>query len=311
MPRKKRKKKKQGGIKTKKSVGFGFEDITKLVKGDPKVKTEMNLQTLRDNRNMVVIPSKAPGNVYYNINDAGVVEDTRDFVYEDGTRVARGTEYHIHIDPDTKRETYMTEGVHKFESEKILRINGNTLLGSYIKIKGNRPPKDYLEPYEWSPTKKDIKRGFAIRTFVRQAYGAREVYEISELDVEKSGLLYETIQVDWAVGYNQQLVFDENEKNLKILEEGGFVELLDELNEYDGYLGDEDVIQQKLLDMVPKKPKLEFDPQDFGGKKKVKKGAKKKKKKKKKSGMGSSGGTQGGSSGGSSGGGSGGGGGAY
>ena len=37
-----------------------------------------------------------------------------------------------------------------------------------------------------------------------------------ELDVEKSGLLYETIQVDWA-GYNQQLVFDENEKNLKIL----------------------------------------------------------------------------------------------
>ena len=34
--------KKQGGIKTKKSVGFGFEDITKLVKGDPKVKTEMN-----------------------------------------------------------------------------------------------------------------------------------------------------------------------------------------------------------------------------------------------------------------------------
>ena len=79
---------------------------------------------------------------------------------------------------------------------------------------------------------------------------------------------------------------------------------MDELNEYDGYLGDEDVIQQKLLDMVPKKPKFEFDPQDFGGKKKVKKGGKKKKKKKKKSGMGSSGGTQGGSSGGSSGGGS-------
>ena len=73
---------------------------------------------------------------------------------------------------------------------------------------------------------------------------------------------YYTKQYKLTGRYNQQLVFDENEKNLKILEEGGFVELLDELNEYDGYLGDEDVIQQKLLDMVPKKPKFEFDPQD-------------------------------------------------
>ncbi len=300
MPRKKRKKKKQGGIKKKKTLGL-FGDISKFIKGDPKVKTEMNLQTLRDKRNMVVVPSKAPNNVYYNINDAGVVEDTRDFVYEDGTRVARGTEYHIHIDPDTKRETYMSEGVHAFESEKIFRVNGDTLLGSYIKIKGNRPPKDYLEPYQWSPTKKDIKRGFAIRTFVRQAYGAREVYEISELDAEKSGLLYEKIQVDWSVGYNQQLVFDENEKNLKILEEAGYVELLDELNEYDGYLGEEDLIKERLLEFSKKI--IRPSQIKFGGKKKSKKGSKKKKKKKK-------GGSKG-SGAGSSGGGSGGGGGAY
>ena len=106
----------------------------------------------------------------------GVVEQIRETLYTKMEQESRGTEYHIHTDPDTKRETYMTEGVHKFESEKILRINGNTLLGSYIKIKGNRPPKDYLA-HEWSPTKKDIKRGFAIRTFVRQPI-PREVYEI-------------------------------------------------------------------------------------------------------------------------------------
>ena len=196
----------------------------------------------------------------------------------------------------------MTEGVHKFESEKIFRVNGDTLLGSYIKIKGNRPPKDYLEPYQWSPTKKDIKRGFAIRTFVRQSYGAREVYEISELDAEKSGLLYEKIQVDWSVGYNQQLVFDENEKNLKILEDAGYVELLDELNEYDGYLGEEDPIKERLLEFSKKV--IRPSQIKFGGKKKVKKGGKKKKKKKKK-------GSSSGNVTGYSGGGSGGGGGAY
>jgi uncharacterized membrane protein YgcG len=307
MPRKKRKKKKQGGIQKKKTTQFGFDNISNLLPGNWKTK----LETLRNEMNKVNIPSKRPGNIYYNINNAGVVTDTRDFVYDDGTYVERGTEYHIHIDPDTKEEVYMTEGVHSHESETITRVNGATLLGQYIGIRGKKPEKEYLKSYDWSPTKKDIKRGFAIRTFVRQAYGAREVYEVSELDAEKSGILYEKIQVDWAVGYNKELVFDSNEKNLEILEEAGYTELLDELDELDGYLGDEDPLMTKLLDMVPKKPKFEFDPQDFGGKKKVKKGAKKKKKKKKKSGMGSSGGTQGGSSGSSSGGGSGGGGGAY
>ena len=33
---------------------------------------------------------------------------------------------------------------------------------------------------------------------------------------------------------------------------------MDELDELDGYLGDEDPLMTKLLDMVPKKPKIEL-----------------------------------------------------
>lgn len=299
---KNKKKKNKKGKKKKNSklfanLGFDLDAVKNYLPGA----WERNLETLRNERNKVNVPSKRPGNIYYNINNAGVVEDTRDFVYEDGTRVARGTEYHIHIDPDTKRETYMTEKIHKFESMKIIRVNGSTLLGNYINIKGNRPEREYLKPYDWSPAKKDIKRGYSIRTFVRQAYGAREVYEISELDAEKSGILYEKISVDWAVGYNQDLVFQENEKNLEILEEAGYVELLDELNEYDGFLGEEDPVKAKLLEMND--AVFRFDPSKLGSKKKKKKKGSKGKKKKK-------GGSKG-SGAGSSGGGSGGGGGAY
>ena len=92
---------------------------------------------------------------------------------------------------------------------------------------------------------------------------------------------------------------------MKILEDAGYVELLDELNEYDGYLGEEDPIKERLLEFSKKV--IRPSQIKFGGKKKVKKGGKKKKKKKK---GGSKGGASGGSQGGSSGG-SGGGGGAY
>ena len=96
--------------------------------------------------------------------------------------------------------------------------------------------------------KKTSKGVLRSRTFVVRQSVWKEVYEISELDPRKKWNYTKKFQVDWSVGYNQQLVFDENEKNLEILEDPGYVELLDELNEYDGYLGEEDV----LLDMVPK-----------------------------------------------------------
>ena len=150
------------------------------------------------------------------------------------------------------------------------------------KRKKKKTRRNILKSYDWSPTKKDIKRGFAIRTFVRQGMVEKEVYEVSELDAEKSGILYEKIQVDWTVGYNKELVFDSNEKNLEILEEAGYIELLDELDELDGYLGDEDVIMTKLLDMVPKKPKLNLTHKISVVKRKLKRVERRKRRKRKK-----------------------------
>ena len=84
-----------------------------------------------------------------------MITDTRDFVYDDGTYVERGTEYHIHTILIQKKR-YTFEGVHSHESETIILIT--TLLGQYIGIRGKKPEKEYLKSYDWSPTKKDIKR---------------------------------------------------------------------------------------------------------------------------------------------------------
>ena len=304
----KKKKNKNKKRQKKRTVNLGLGDISAFLPGQGKQNSEDNFELLRAKMNKIPIPSKQPNNVFYNINNAGVVQHTNEFLYADRTMVPRGTPYHIHIDPDTKVETYMTEGVHSPQTETIYRVQGATLLGQYKRLKINTPPKDYLEPYEWSPAKKDIKRGFSIRYFVRQSYNDRLVYEINELDSQKSDVMYESISVDWAVGYDKKLIFETNTKNLEILEEAGYGELLDELNEYDGYLGPEDILKDKLLELKGEnKEEITFDPFNFGGKKKVKKGGEKKKKKKK---GGSKGGASGGSQGGSSGG-SGGGGGAY
>ena len=308
----KKKKTKNKKRQKKRTIDLGFGDFSAFLPGKGQQNTEDNFETLRNKMNQINIPSKRPNNKFYNINNAGVVQDTRDFVYTDGKIVPRGTPYHIHIDPDTKKETYMTGGIHQPETEIIIRVRGATLLGQFVKIRGNNAEQDYLSEYQWSPKKKDIKRGFSIRYFVKEGFGQKRVFEISDTDADKGGRLYEKINLDWEVGYNQKLVFDKNTENLKILDEAGFGDLLDELDAFDGFLGDENPLMTKLLELANKnEEEVIFDPQDFGGKKKVKKGGKKKKTKKKKSGMGSSGGTQGGSSGGSSGGGSGGGGGAY
>ena len=300
---KNKKKKNKKGKKKKNSklfanLGFDLDAVKNYLPGAWKT----NLQTLRDMKNEIKIPSKAPNNKFYNIDNAGVVNNTNEFIYSDRTMVERNTPYHIHIDPDTKKETYMTEAKHEPQSVKIFRVNGNTLLGQYRKLKANIPPQDYVEPYEWNPAKKDIKRGFSKRYFVRQSYGDELVFEINELDSNKSVTMYEQIKVDWAVGYNKKVTFDKNTENLQFLEESGFEELLDVLDAYDGYLGPEDVLENKLLSLDSSV--IRFDPSKMGGKKKNKKGGKKKKKKKKGGSKGgASGGSQGGSSGGSSGGG--------
>ena len=303
----KKKKTKNNKRKKKRNIDLGFGDFSAFLPGASKQNTEDNFEILRQSRVKVTSPSKVPNNVFYNINSAGVVQDTRDFVYQDRKIVPRGTPYHIHIDPDTKKETYMTEATHQPETEQIFRVRGATVLGQYVRLRGNNAEQTYLSEYEWKPEKKDIKRGFSIRYFVKQSFGEGKIFEIKPLDADKSGRLYTKVNVDWAVGYNKNRVFEKNVQNLEYLEESGYGVLLNELEAYDGYLGVEDHLTEKLIDLnekinSTKAPEGSLLDLIGKGKKKKKKGSKGKKKKK--------GGSKG-SGAGSSGGGSNGGGGAY
>ena len=70
----------------------------------------------------------------YESSNLGVVMNTNDFVFQDGSKVEVGTKYHIHVNDQTKVETYMTGEDHFVTSKTIFRMRGDTTFGEYKKL---------------------------------------------------------------------------------------------------------------------------------------------------------------------------------
>ena len=182
------------------------------------------------------------------IENAGVVEDTRDFFYQDGYPVEKGTPYHIHIDDYQKAETYMTGEKHEPNSVIIYRRNGNTVFGQYKKIKPSRKKQEYLQPYKWSIKKKDISRGYSKRYFAKENFGERKIIEVSERDGKGVPKLYQLINLKWFLGYDKALIEFQNLLSLGYAKKNGFY-LYNTISPLSGFLGSENPLLDRAEEL--------------------------------------------------------------
>lgn len=182
------------------------------------------------------------------IENAGVVEDTRDFFYQDGYPVEKGTPYHIHIDDYQKAETYMTGEKHKPNSVIIYRRKGNTTFGQYKKIKPSRKKQEYLQPFKWSIKKKDISRGYSKRFFAKENFGQRKIIEVSERDGKGVPKLYQLINLKWFLGYDKALIEFQNLLSLGYAKKNGFY-LYNTISPLSGFLGSENPLLDRAEEL--------------------------------------------------------------
>ena len=182
------------------------------------------------------------------IENAGIVEDTRDFFYTDGYPVEKGTPYHIHIDDFQKAETYMTGEKHEPKSVEIYRRNGSTVFGQYKKIKPSRKKQEYLQPYKWEIKKKDISRGYSKRFFAKENFGSKTIIEVSEKDGKGGSKLYQIINMKWFLGHDKALIEFQNLLSLGYAKKNGFY-LYDTISPLSGYLGSENPLLDKTEEL--------------------------------------------------------------
>ena len=182
------------------------------------------------------------------INSAGVVNDTRDFIFRDGSRVAVGTPYHIHTNDNDKTEIYMTGEKHTGKSKIIFRQVGNTILGDYTRVNKRTKRQEYVKPHQFQIQKKDIKRGFAKRYFVKENFGKGNMYECSENDGEKKLPMYKKYGLRWFVGTNKKQIEEFNLKSIENAMKNGF-DISEVVSPLSGYIGTEDV-QDKTESLI-------------------------------------------------------------
>ena len=221
------------------------------------------------------MPSDSPN--IRTVNNAGVVKNTDEFVYEDGSKVPKGIEYHIHISNKTKEQLYMSGGVHDRTSENIFRKKGDTILGQYRGVKQSfLKTTDYIGPYEFEVKSKHEKLGFARRYFAKRLTD-KFVFEVSEQSYNLAPRLYQIISVKWSLSLDKAQMERENIRTIEELVLGGYDELEFVLNPTEGYLGELTSKEEKL-------PELENAIKSFQStrgkirkkKRRIKKGSKKK-----------------------------------
>tara|TARA_B100000424_G_scaffold266720_1_gene258349 strand:- start:1983 stop:2738 length:756 start_codon:yes stop_codon:yes gene_type:complete len=183
------------------------------------------------------------------VESAGVVNDTRDFVFTDGSMVAKGTPYHIHINDNNKGEIYMTGEKHTNKSKIIYRNIGNTTLGEYTRISKRAKRQEYLKPFVFEITNKDIKRGFAKRSFVKEKFGGRDMYEISESDSQKKAPMYEIYTMKWFVGTDKSIIEPFNINSMELAKKNGF-NLDDVLSPLSGFVDTESLAEERAKGMI-------------------------------------------------------------
>tara|TARA_Y100000592_G_scaffold21688_1_gene33460 strand:+ start:7980 stop:8819 length:840 start_codon:yes stop_codon:yes gene_type:complete len=238
---KKNKKKRKGNSRKNKSTFFRNISL-------PNLNEQVTEQRLEFLKGKIGGTTHTLGENERIIESVGVVKNTNDFVFEDGTKVEVGTPYHIHLNDFTKVEVYMTENKHQVNSKTIYRMVGDTTFGEYKKVKPFKTKQQYAKPFVWTISKKDIKKGFAYRYFVRELFGRRSMFEVNEVDGESKLPMYETLIIKWFVGENKELVENMNLKELDIARQQGF-DLIDRVSPLSGFIGETNIIENRVRKM--------------------------------------------------------------
>ena len=163
-------------------------------------------------------------------NNAGISQPS-EFRYTHGGIVRPGLEYHIHY-TKSKREVYMTGGVHtasskiieKIRSERDRRFEKNqfkkTVYGSYSDIKTlNR--ETYPSKISIFPSDSEYRIGTITRYFAQKANNTEDdLFEISGEDYDAQNPLFRYLSFQWRISGTRQEVFRDNQRTIDSLIQG-------------------------------------------------------------------------------------------
>mgnify|MGYP003118594637 FL=1 len=160
-------------------------------------------------------------------NNAGITV-VGEFRYTHGGIVRPGLEYHIHY-TKSKREVYMTGGVHtasskiieKIRSERDKRFKENkfekTIYGRYSDVK-NLNRDNYPKKISIFPSDSDYRVGTITRYFAQKANNTEDdLFEISEEDSQNTNPLFRYLSFEWRISGTRQEVFRDNQRTIDSL----------------------------------------------------------------------------------------------
>ena len=116
--------------------------------------------------------------------------------------------------------------------------------------------QNYAKPFEWTINKKDTKKGFSYRYFVKEKFGRRNMFEVNENDGESKLNMYDTISIKWFISTNKQLVEELNLKELDIKRQQSF-ELMDRVSPLSGFIGGLDTLDDRIDNMKSSTERLQ------------------------------------------------------
>lgn len=160
-------------------------------------------------------------------NNAGITV-VGEFRYTHGGIVRPGLEYHIHY-TKSKREVYMTGGVHtasskiieKIRSERDKRFKENkfekTIYGRYSDVK-NLNRDNYPKKISIFPSDSDYRVGTITRYFAQKANNTEDdLFETSEEDSQNTNPLFRYLSFEWRISGTRQEVFRDNQRTIDSL----------------------------------------------------------------------------------------------
>ena len=192
------------------------------------------------------------------ITNAGVVERYGDFKYRDGGVVPVGEYYHIHYSRIGKSEIYMTGKSHNETSLVIDRVRGATTFGQYTNLKPDVKPLPYLNEHIFKITNKQRKIGLARRYFAKEINQNPFVFEIKKSDFRKPTSVYNKIELKWTLSLDKELMEKKNIEQINMAISKGFDSLEFSLNPIEGYLGDEVVTKEDVVERLDKLSSVEI-----------------------------------------------------
>ncbi len=192
------------------------------------------------------------------INNAGVVERYGDFKYRDGGVVPVGEPYHIHYSRIGKSEIYMTGKSHNETSLVIDRVRGATTFGQYTNLKPDVKPLSYLNEHIFKITNKQRKIGLARRYFAKEINQNPFVFEIKKSDFYKPTSTYNKVELKWTLSLDRELMEKKNIEQINMAISKGFDSLEFSLNPIEGYLGDEVVTKEDVVERLDKLSSVEI-----------------------------------------------------